>query len=166
MAPHSSILAWRIPGTEEPGGLPSMGLHRVGYDWSDLASGAAALWRTLTQCGSVQTTCYSVVFTATSMPHQHSPLAIHVLLVDSQLKPCCCSLVTKLCPTLLQSNGLYPTRLLCPWNFSVKNTRVGCHFLLQGIFPTQKLNPHLLYWQTDSLHWATRETPTKIIIHC
>ena len=100
MAPHSSILAWRIPGTEEPGGLPSMGLHRVGYDWSDLASGAAALWRTLTQCGSVQTTCYSVVFTATSMPHQHSPLARHVLLVDSQLKPCCCSLVTKLCPTL------------------------------------------------------------------
>ena len=32
MAIHSSILAWRIPGTEEPGGLPSMGLHRVGHD--------------------------------------------------------------------------------------------------------------------------------------
>ena len=32
MAAHSSILAWRIPGTEEPGGLPSMGLHRVGHD--------------------------------------------------------------------------------------------------------------------------------------
>ena len=32
MATHSSILAWRIPGTEEPGGLPSMGLHRVGQD--------------------------------------------------------------------------------------------------------------------------------------
>ena len=38
MATHSSILAWRIPGTEEPGGLPSMGLHRVGHDWSDLAA--------------------------------------------------------------------------------------------------------------------------------
>ena len=38
MAAHSSILAWRIPGTEEPGGLPSMGLHRVGHDWSDLAA--------------------------------------------------------------------------------------------------------------------------------
>ena len=36
MATHSSILAWRIPGTAEPGGLPSMGLHRVGHDWSDL----------------------------------------------------------------------------------------------------------------------------------
>ena len=32
MASHSSVLAWRIPGTEEPGGLPSMGLHRVGHD--------------------------------------------------------------------------------------------------------------------------------------
>ena len=32
MATHSSILAWRIPGTEEPGGLPSMGLQRVGHD--------------------------------------------------------------------------------------------------------------------------------------
>ena len=38
MATHSSVLAWRIPGTEEPGGLPSMGLHRVGHDWSDLSS--------------------------------------------------------------------------------------------------------------------------------
>ena len=42
MATHSSVLAWRIPGTEEPGGLPSMGSHRVGHDWSDLAAAAAA----------------------------------------------------------------------------------------------------------------------------
>ena len=40
MAPHSSILAWRIPGTGEPGGLPSMGSHRVGHDWSDVAAAA------------------------------------------------------------------------------------------------------------------------------
>ena len=39
---HSSVLAWRIPGTGEPGGLPSMGSHRVGHDRSDLAVGAAA----------------------------------------------------------------------------------------------------------------------------
>ena len=38
MATHSSVLAWRIPGTGEPGGLPSTGLHRVGHDWSDLAA--------------------------------------------------------------------------------------------------------------------------------
>ena len=36
MATHCSVLAWRIPGTGEPGGLPSMGSHRVGHDWSDL----------------------------------------------------------------------------------------------------------------------------------
>ena len=44
MATHSSILAWRIPGTGEPGGLPSMGSHRVGHDWSDLAAAAAAVF--------------------------------------------------------------------------------------------------------------------------
>ena len=43
MATHSNILAWRISGTEEPGGLPSMGWHRVGHDWSDLAAAANIL---------------------------------------------------------------------------------------------------------------------------
>ena len=44
-AAHSSVLAWRIPGTEERGGLLSMGSHRVGHNWSDLAAVAvAARW--------------------------------------------------------------------------------------------------------------------------
>ena len=42
MATHSSVLAWRIPGTGEPGGLMSMGWHRVGHDRSDLAAATAA----------------------------------------------------------------------------------------------------------------------------
>ena len=42
MATHYSVLAWRIPGTAEPGGLSSLGSHRVGHDWSDLAAAAAA----------------------------------------------------------------------------------------------------------------------------
>ena len=42
-------------------------------------------------------------------------------------------------------------RLLCPWDFPGKNTGVGYHFLLQGIFPTQGLNPGLLRWQVGSL---------------
>ena len=41
MATHSSALAWRIPGTGEPGGLPSLGLHKVKHDWSELAAAAA-----------------------------------------------------------------------------------------------------------------------------
>ena len=40
MATHSSVLAWRIPGMGEPGGLPSVASHRVGHDWSDLAAAA------------------------------------------------------------------------------------------------------------------------------
>jgi len=43
MATHSSVLAWRIPGTGELGGLPSMGSHRVEHDWSNLAAAAAVL---------------------------------------------------------------------------------------------------------------------------
>ena len=54
----------------------------------------------------------------------------------------------------LWPHGLYLARLLCPKNFPSKNPGVNCHFLLQGIFPTQVLNPrllHLLHWQVDSL---------------
>ena len=41
MGTHSTILAWRIPWTEEPGGVQSVGWQRVGYNWSDLAAAAA-----------------------------------------------------------------------------------------------------------------------------
>ena len=47
-------------------------------------------------------------------------------------------------PDSLRLHGLEPTRLLCPWDFPGKNTRVGCPFLLQGICPTQGFNLHLL----------------------
>ena len=53
------------------------------------------------------------------------------------------------CPTLCNLMNCSPTRLLCPWNSPGKNTGVGFHALLQGIFPTQGLNPHLLHL----LHW-------------
>ena len=69
----------------------------------------------------------------------------------------------------LQPHGLQPTILLSPWNFPGKNTGVGCHFLLQGIFLAQGSNPHLLcllHWQADFLplsyqgspkiHWKTK----------
>ena len=46
MAAHSSVIAWRIPGTGEPGGLPSLGSHRVGHHWSDLAAaGRRGYWK-------------------------------------------------------------------------------------------------------------------------
>ena len=64
----------------------------------------------------------------------------------------------------LQPHGLLPTRLLCPWDFPDKNTGVGCHFLLQAIFPSQRLNPyllHLLHWLADSL---PLELPEKLCV--
>ena len=54
----------------------------------------------------------------------------------------------------------------CPWSFSGKNTGVGCHFLLQGIFPTKELNPHLLrllHRQEDSLPLRPLGSPFKVI---
>ena len=58
---------------------------------------------------------------------------------------------------LLQVHGLLPVRFLCPWVFSGKNAEVGCHFFLQGIFPTQGSNPRLLHCRQILYHWATRE---------
>ena len=51
----------------------------------------------------------------------------------------------------LRTQGLEPAGLLCSWCYPSKNTGVGCHFLLQGIFPTQASNLHLPPWQVDSL---------------
>jgi len=53
MATHSSVLAWRLPGTREPGGLLSMGSHRVGHDWSDLAAAAATGRKFSVRCWEV-----------------------------------------------------------------------------------------------------------------
>ena len=66
----------------------------------------------------------------------------------------------------LQPHARKPARLLCPKDFPGKNIGVGCHFLLQGIFPTQGLNPrllHLLCWQADSLPLRYTEDCKKIV---
>ena len=57
----------------------------------------------------------------------------------------------------LQPHKLEPPRPLCPWDFPGKNTGVGCHLLLQGIFPTQGLNLHLLHL----LHWQAGSLPAE-----
>ena len=62
----------------------------------------------------------------------------------------CCSVMS----SSLQPYGLQPARLLHPWDSPGKNTGVGCHFLLHGIFPAQGLNPHVqcfLHWQVNLL---------------
>ena len=62
----------------------------------------------------------------------------------------------------LRPHGLQPTRLLCPWAFPGKTTGVGCHFLLQGIFPTQGSNPGLLHYRQTLL---PSESPGKSLLH-
>ena len=67
----------------------------------------------------------------------------------------------------LQPHGLYPTRLLCPWDSPGKNTGVGCHFLLQGSFPTLGLKLHLLWllhWQVKFLPLSHLESPLIAIL--
>ena len=78
MATHSRVLAWRIPGMGEPGGLPSIGLHRVGHDWSDLA--AAAAWSSIPSvvCGSPLSLLFS----------PHHPWSHLIPLPIPQLAPC------------------------------------------------------------------------------
>ena len=66
-------------------------------------------------------------------------------------------LVTQLCPTLRDlMDGV-----LCPWDFPGKNTGVGCHSFLQGIFPTQGPNPGILHCRHTLLVWATRAAHSK-----
>ena len=57
---------------------------------------------------------------------------------------------------------LWPARLLCPWDVPGKNTGVGCHFLLQGIFLTQRWNLHLLHL----LHWQSDSLPLSLLGRC
>ena len=68
-------------------------------------------------------------------------------------------LVAKLDLILLPTHGLLPSRLLCPWDSSGKNTGVGYHFLLQGIFLTQGSILPLLHWWRILYHWDTWEAP-------
>ena len=65
------------------------------------------------------------------------------------------------------SSGLWSARLLCPWNSPVKNTEMGCHFLLQGIFPTQEARLcllGLLHWQVCSLPLVPPTLPYSILL--
>ena len=73
-------------------------------------------------------------------------------------------LVTQLCPTLCDSTDCS----FCPWDFTGKNTGVGCHFLLQGIFPTQGLNPSLPHcrWIAYHLSHCGKPSGTKAIVYC
>ena len=78
-------------------------------------------------------------------------------------------LVSQSCPTLWDPMNRSPARLPCPWNSPGKNTGVGCHSLLQGIFPTQGSNlglPHcrwILYHQSHQGIWDSLQIPGTLL---
>ena len=113
MATHSSVLAWRIPGTGEPGGLPSMGSYRVGHDWSDLAAGLYSPWNSPGQNTGVSSLSLLQGIFPTQGLNPGLPHQVDSLPAESQGKP--------------------------------KNTGVGSLSLLQQIFLTQESNQGLLH---------------------
>ena len=127
MATHSSILAWEIPWTEEPGGLQSMGMQRVGHNW------------TTEHRNYLQSIYIENRGRVLGVGQEAQNLKTHQGRAVESL-----GLVTQLCQTL-RPYGLWPTRLLMSMGSPRQEYWVGCHFLLQSIFPTQGLNLGLLY---------------------
>ena len=85
--------------------------------------------------------------------------SVKIFLLRVNVALCVHAKLLQLCPTL-RPYGLYPARLHCTWDFPGKNTAVGCHALLQGIFLTRGSNPHLpklLHCRRILYCWATRE---------
>ena len=96
--------------------------------------------------------------------HSGTPAASSVkfLFYTSPMCMCVCSVSRCSRVRLFATHGLQAARLLCPWDSPGKNTGVDCHALLQGIFPTQRLNLcllHLLQWQAGSLPLIHQGSP-------
>ena len=113
MATHSSVLAWRIPGTGEPDGLPSMGSHRVGHDWSDLAA-AAVVFVTLVFKGTFSGMCVTqsclTLYDLMALPGSsvHGILQARILEWDGVV------VQSHSRAWLFRPHGLQHTRLPCP----------------------------------------------------
>ena len=123
MATHSSVLAWRIPGTGEPNGLPSMGLHRVGHDWHDLAAAVEQEW--------LFWMCWIIVFKS-SPAHQ---LYWH--------GKCCCLFVTANSSRIWEFDSLPRTSIsvwldhsIHGWDTSTKVTRTITSYQLFNQMPS------------------------------
>ena len=128
MATHSSILAWRIPWTVEPGGLPSLGSYRVGHDWSNLAVAAAGLrvpWLplfALLSCGPKPPSGGSVLW------GQGGRAAYRVMSVLSPGPPWLLTQESCFLPQAFSSNDLSPTHSLLCWKW--RSLPPGLLFLL------------------------------------
>ena len=84
-------------------------------------------------------------------------LRLHSLRWSCSVTACLQAQSLELCPTVWDPPGLYFAKLLCPWDFPGKNTRMGGCALLQGIFPIQGSSLSLLHCRQILYHWATGE---------
>ena len=176
MATHSSILAWEIPWTEEPGGLQPMGSQRVIFIILIIIVIILVLGVIYWLPFIANEDLVLLPFTSTWVLSRIPPDAPHhpnIVVSQSGLDQYlgfilirCVSVFAESLTVMsdsLQPYGLQPASLLCPWDSPGKNTGVGCHALLQGIFPTQGSNTHLLrllhllHWQANSLPLAPPE---------
>ena len=188
MAPHSSSLAWKIPRTEKPGRLQSMGLLRVRRDWATSLSlftfmhwrrkwqpapvflpGESQGQRSLVGCrlwgrtesdttevtsclenprdrGAWWAAVYGVTQSWTWLKRLSSSKLINgekesLDIGQPQSTECMCAHTPVLCHIqLFVTPWIVACQAPLSWDFPGKNTGVGCHFLLQGIFPTQRWN--------------------------
>ena len=92
----------------------------------------------------------------------HMP-RIRAHMPQPKIPPCC--LVAQPSLDSLSPHGLQPPRLLCPWDFPGKNSGAGCHFLLQGIFPTQRANLGLLHRRQILYHLNHQGNQATMGIH-
>ena len=152
MATHSSVLAWRIPGMAEPGGLLSMRSHRVGHNWSYLAAAEFNTSRnTLVPTPKVKVTQSDSLrphglYSPWNSPGQNTGVGS-------------LSLLQGIFPTQWSNPGLPH----CKWilyQLSHKNTGVGSLFFLQGIFPTQESNQGLLHCRRILYQLRYQGSPT------
>jgi len=121
MAIHSGVLAWRIPGTVEPGGLSSMGSHRVRHDWSDLAAAAACLLWFLFSLVVSTLKDLSVGWDCRNAPLRHVFISLKKWRSE----------VAQSCLTLCDPTDCSLPGSSAHGDSPGKNTGVGCHFLLQ-----------------------------------
>ena len=147
MATRSSILAWRIAWTEEPGGIQSMGSQRVGHDWV-----------TNTRKGNM---CKICLYAWNQHKSTTDILSDFLKSWSFCLAVPFLVLVTQSCPAVCKSHGLQPARFLCPWDSPGKKTGMGCHFLLQGYLADPGIEPGSPALQADSL---SSEPPGKPLI--
>ena len=154
MATHSSVLAWRIPGTEEPGRLLSMGSHRVGHDWHDLAAAAALNFQLSERKHTRMTKVCMKKIVYFSMPASYAACVLHHLDPADSLRP------PRL--TVAHQDPVF-------MGFLRQESWSGLPFPSLGDLSNPGIKPcllHLLHWQADTSPLShVGKQPASLLVH-